>query len=243
MSASTLEIKGLSKNYGGVTALRSVDVSVQAGEVHGIIGPNGAGKSTLVDIVSGFTPRSEGTIEVDGRAIGSRPHRLARAGIVRTFQHTSVFQGETVRSNLEIAVSCLTRRFGGRHRGVDRGGIDTVLETLRLADHGSNVAESLSYGAQRRLAIAIALVSDPTVLLLDEPAAGMNPVESEEFVELVRQIRRDRTVVLIEHDMSVIRALCDRSTVLVDGQVLTSGSTAEVLDDERVIDVYLGVSA
>jgi ABC-type branched-subunit amino acid transport system ATPase component len=243
MSASTLEIKGLSKNYGGVTALRSVDVSVRAGEVHGIIGPNGAGKSTLVDIVSGFTARSEGTIEVGGRAIGGRPHRLARAGIVRTFQHTSVFQGETVMRNLEIAVSCLARRFGGRHRGVDRGGIDAVLETLRLADQRSNVAESLSYGAQRRLAIAIALVCDPTVLLLDEPAAGMNPVESEEFVELIREIRRDRTVVLIEHDMSVIRALCDRSTVLVDGQVLTSGPTSEVLDDERVIDVYLGVSA
>lgn len=243
MNASALNIRGLSKNYGGVAALRSVDVVVEAGEVHGIIGPNGAGKSTLVDIVSGFTPRSEGTIEVAGQPIGGRPHLLARAGIVRTFQHTSVFQGETVQSNLEIAVSCLARRFGGRHRGIHRAGIGAVLGSLGLADDRSKLAEALPYGAQRRLAIAVALVSDPDVLLLDEPAAGMNPVESEEFVELVRQIRRDRTIVLIEHDMSVIRALCDRSTVLVDGAALTSGPTADVLEDARVIDVYLGVSA
>jgi branched-chain amino acid transport system ATP-binding protein len=242
MSAKSLIVRDLSKNYGGVTALRDVNVTVQAGEVHGIIGPNGAGKSTLVDIISGFTPASSGTIALSGDQMARRPYELARAGVARTFQHTSLFQEETVGGNLEIAAACLQRPFGRRWRGAPSGEISEVLKIVNLGSQIDAPADSLSYGAQRRLAIAIALMSQPDVLLLDEPAAGMNPVESREFVELVRSIRADRTIVLIEHDMTVIRALCDRSTVLVDGNVLTAGPTSDVLEDEQVIDVYLGVA-
>jgi branched-chain amino acid transport system ATP-binding protein len=242
MSAKSLSITGISKNYGGVAALQSVDVEIAAGEVHGIIGPNGAGKSTLVDIISGFTERSAGQILLGNEPLDGKPYAISRTGVSRTFQHTSLFQGETVLANLRIAHSSMARWFGRKWRGVDTRELIALLQTVGL-DHLAEVpAESLPYGAQRRLAIAVALVSDPDVLLLDEPAAGMNPVESDEFVELVRLMCAHRTVVLIEHDMTVIRALCARTTVLVDGQVLISGPTEAVLADERVIDVYLGVS-
>ncbi len=239
MTAAELQVQGLSKNYGGVAALSGVDLTVRAGEIHGIIGPNGAGKSTLVDIISGFTSRSSGTIRMADDPITARAHELARRGIVRTFQHTSLFSGVSVASNLEIAAACSPSQ---RKRG-RAGALTEILEVMDLTDHADTDADALSYGAQRRLAVAVALVSDPSILLLDEPAAGMNPVESEEFVGLVRTIATDRTVVLIEHDMSVIRALCERSTVLVDGHVLTAGPTTDVLDDPRVVEVYLGVSA
>jgi branched-chain amino acid transport system ATP-binding protein len=235
MTTSALKVTDLSKRYGGVHALRGVNLEVDRGEIHGIIGPNGAGKSTFVDVISGFTPRSAGQVEVDGEPIMGRPHQLARAGIIRTFQHTSLFAEQTVSQNLSIAAACMP----AAHRSTE---VPELLELTGLRDVHDAPADSLSYGAQRRLAIAIALIGGPKILLLDEPAAGMNPVESAELVELVNLVARDRTVVLIEHDMSVIRALCERSTVLVDGQLLISGPTGEVLDDSRVIDVYLGVS-
>lgn len=240
MSTTTaLEVRGLTKRYGGVSALTDVDLDVAEGEIHGIIGPNGAGKSTLVDVVSGFTRATAGSVASHGRTMANRPHLVARSGVIRTFQHTSVFTGETVSSNLHIAAACAPRP----HRAAQRSDQSEILEATQLADVADQPADALSYGAQRRLAIAVALTARPRVLLLDEPAAGMNPVESGEFVTLVKTIARDCTVVLIEHDMEVIRALCDRSTVLVDGHVLTSGPTAEVLDDPRVIDVYLGAPA
>ena len=242
MTAQSLLVKDLCKNYGGVVALRDVNISVEPGEIHGIIGPNGAGKSTLVDIMSGFVPPSSGLVTLAGSRTASRPYELARQGVARTFQHTSLFQEESVGGNLEIAAACLSRSFGRRRRGAAPDQIRQVLETVSLENQVDAPAESLSYGAQRRLAIAIALMSEPDVLLLDEPAAGMNPVESQDLIDLIHAVRVDRTIVLIEHDMTVIRALCDRSTVLVDGHVLVAGDTTTVLEDERVVDVYLGVA-
>jgi ABC-type branched-subunit amino acid transport system ATPase component len=253
MSApAAVRVEGLTKHYGGVRALDGVDLQVEAGEVYGLIGPNGAGKSTLVDVASGFAPPTSGAVYVDDQVVtGRKPHELARRGITRTFQHTSVFEGATVRHNLEVAA--VASRTGSsrwsRSRGAERpdGSVSDrvrqVLEDVGLLEVADAQAESLPYGDQRRLEVAIALVVDPSVLILDEPAAGMNPVESADFVALVGRVRKGRTVLLIEHDMAVVRALCERTSVLVDGTVLISGRTDEVLSDERVIEVYLGVPA
>jgi branched-chain amino acid transport system ATP-binding protein len=246
---ASVQVQGLTKHYGGVKALDGVDFEVEPGEVYGLIGPNGAGKSTLVDVASGFTPPTSGTVSVDGVVVsGQAPHALARRGIARTFQHTSVFTGATVRENLKVAATASTpsplfaRRGGSGSRREALARIDDVLDEVGLGRQADSDAESLPYGDQRRLEVAIAMVVDPRVLVLDEPAAGMNPVESAEFVALVRRIREGRTVVLIEHDMTVVRALCERASVLVDGKVLTSGPTADVLADDRVVEVYLGAA-
>jgi branched-chain amino acid transport system ATP-binding protein len=245
---ASVQVQGLTKHYGGVRALDGVDFEISPGEVYGLIGPNGAGKSTLVDVASGFTAPTSGTVSVDGQVVsGQAPHALARRGIGRTFQHTSVFTGATVRENLRVAAIASTRSglFAGRGSGSRRealGRIDQVLDEVGLARLADSDAESLPYGDQRRLEVAIALMVGPRVLVLDEPAAGMNPVESADFVGLVRRVREGRTVVLIEHDMAVVRALCERTSVLVDGQVLMSGPTADVLANDRVVEVYLGAT-
>lgn len=234
--SDALHIRSVMKRYGGVTAVDDVTFDVEPGDVMGVVGPNGAGKSTLVDIISGFALATSGTVSLGAvQLTGRPPHSIARLGVARTFQHTSLFLENTVRTNLHIASIAANTTDASPARE-----IDAVLEISDLRDVADVLAASLPYGAQRRLAVAIALMSNPRVLLLDEPAAGMNPVESAEFVSFVREIHESRTIVLIEHDMSVVRALCERTAVLVDGTLLATGATDEVLADPQVVEVYLG---
>lgn len=240
MTAPAMAIHNLTKRYGGLTAVEDVSMQVAAGEVHGVVGPNGAGKSTTLDMATGFVRPTTGHVEIDGvRISGLSPHAVARAGVGRTFQHTSVFGELSVRENL-LVVTAAGPRAGRSGRQAVAERLDRVLSETALLGSADDRADSLPYGAQRRLEVAIALMHQPRVLLLDEPAAGMNSVESADFVTLLSNMHENRTIVIVEHDMSVIRAICDRTTVLMDGRVLVSGPTAEVLADPQVVEGYLG---
>lgn len=233
-----LSIENVAKAYGGVAAIQRVDLEIEEGSIYGIVGPNGAGKSTLIDLITGFVSPDDGSIRAFSKQVsGLPPHRIAGEGVVRTFQHTSLFMEATVRENLEIAATRLGRAYRGKER---EERIAELLEDTMLSERADWEVAKLAYGQQRRLAIALALVIDPRILLLDEPAAGMNPVETTAFVDLVKHISSKRTVVLIEHDMTVIRALCAQTCVLADGVVLAVGPTEEVLSREDVIEIYLG---
>lgn len=243
--------RGVTKRYGGVVALNGVDLEITDGEVFGIIGPNGAGKSTLFDVLCGITPPTDGEVLLFGNPIsGLQPHQVARLGVARSFQRTAVFGEASVYENLLFARhamsrhSLLDRILFNRTWRADREAFEEaaskVLELTGLAEDRDRPASVLAYGVQRRLAVAIALMSDPRMLFLDEPAAGMNGRESSEFVDLVRAIAPGRTVVIVEHDMTVIKALCSRTLVMVDGRPVTTGAPGEVFRHPEVIEAYLG---
>lgn len=237
MTAAALTVENLSKAYGGVRALDCVSFSVGAGSIHGVIGPNGAGKSTLVDVMTGFAAPTAGSVTYAGKEIAGIPaHRVASYGVARTFQHTQVFDEISVEENLLTAGTSMRRRTNSSSADV----VHQVLKDTGIHHLRHIVAGELAYGERRRLQVATALVLQPSFLLLDEPAAGMNSSESRRFVEVVKTISRRRTILLIEHDMSVIRALCAQLTVLVDGKVVRGGATEPVLADPYVADVYLG---
>ncbi|RYZ13221.1 MAG: ABC transporter ATP-binding protein [Comamonadaceae bacterium] len=243
--------RGIQKRYGGVTALDGVDLTVEAGEVFGIIGPNGAGKSTLFDILCGITRPSAGEVELFGHSIAQvRPHEVARMGVARSFQRTAVFGDATVRQNLQFGRyglsthSVLGRIFHSKAWRKDRESFEIVaeevLERTGLAQDQDRPASVLAYGVQRRLAVAVALMAAPKLLFLDEPAAGMNGRESADFVALIRAIAPNRTIVIVEHDMQVIKALCGRALVMVNGRPVTSGAPDQVFRHPEVIEAYLG---
>ena len=239
------------KRYGGVRALDGVSLTVKPGEVFGIIGPNGAGKSTLFDILCGITKPTSGSIEVLGHDVGQMsPHLVARAGVGRTFQRTAVFGEATVYENLrfgrhmEFHHSVVGRMFASRTYRSERKAFedkaDYVLDLSGLQDDRDRMASVLAYGVQRRLAVAVALMSDPKILFLDEPAAGMNGRETADFIALIETIAPGRTVVIVEHDMTVIKALCSRVLVVVDGHPVTIDAPGEVFKHPEVISAYLG---
>ncbi|TCO32874.1 branched-chain amino acid transport system ATP-binding protein [Kribbella steppae] len=245
-SGAVIETTGLSKSFRGFTAVDGVDLTVSEGDVHALVGPNGAGKTTLFNLLTGFLKPSAGQIRLSGRDItGSSPERIARLGVARSFQITNLFEQLTLQQHVELALMGTTKlghRFWVSDRVLakfaDRAG--ELLDEVGLARQRDVPAGTLAYGQKRALELALALALDPAVLLLDEPTAGMGMEDVERTVELVKRIRANRTVVLVEHNMSVVAGLADRVTVLQFGRILTEGTYDEVRNDPRVIEAYLG---
>ncbi|GAA2370542.1 ABC transporter ATP-binding protein [Dactylosporangium salmoneum] len=246
MDGSALVARGLTRDFRGFRAVDGVDLDVAAGSVHALVGPNGAGKTTLFNLLSGFLPPSAGRIELGGRDItGLAPEKVARLGMARSFQIASLFPQQTVRTHVELALqggTSLGWAFWRSERPLRRfrARAGELLERVGLSAAAEEPAGSLAYGRKRALELAIALALDPKVLLLDEPTAGMGVEDVERTVELIGAVRDGRTVVLVEHNMSVVGRLADRVTVLQAGRVLAEGPYDEVRADERVVEAYLG---
>jgi branched-chain amino acid transport system ATP-binding protein len=246
MDGSALAARGLTRDFRGFRAVDGVDLDIAAGSVHALVGPNGAGKTTLFNLLTGFLAPTAGRIELEGRDItGLAPERVARLGMARSFQIASLFPQQSVRAHVELALQGATslgwsfwRSDRLLHRFRDRA--DELLARVGLGAAADQAAGSLAYGRKRALELAIALALDPRVLLLDEPTAGMGVEDVERTVELIASVRDGRTVVLVEHNMSVVGRLADRVTVLQAGRVLAEGSYDQVRADARVVEAYLG---
>ena len=248
-----LEVKNLTKNFGGLTAVGDVSLELNKGELVGLIGPNGAGKTTLFNLLTGVYVPSEGTVTLDGTLLnGKAPHKIASLGLSRTFQNIRLFKEMTVLDNVLIG-------FANRHSAhllasflrlpkyyqSEKELKAKALELLKIFDLGQDadtLAKNLPYGQQRRLEIVRALATEPKILFLDEPAAGMNPQETAELTALIRKIKEEFaiTVILIEHDMKLVSGICERLTVLNFGHMLAEGPAGEVLNNPQVIAAYLG---
>lgn len=230
-----LELRDVSFAYGAVRAMRNVDLVVERASIHGLIGPNGAGKSTCIDVVSGRKSASSGSIiyegaEIGGRSIGWRRH----SGISRSFQRISVFSDLTVADQLDLTA-----------RAVGESEIDRIVDELSLGETLELRCNAISYGQQRRVDIAMALMGKPELILLDEPAAGLSSEESIKLADHLAMLVRERgaTVLLVEHDLEVVFRICDRLTVMEQGQVIADGPPAEIRRDERVVEAYFGSAA
>jgi branched-chain amino acid transport system ATP-binding protein len=252
-----LEIKGLSRSFGGVKAIDELDMQVESGEIVSVIGPNGAGKTTLFNLITGLLPTDGGEIVLDERNIvGLRPSQILALGIARTFQNVRLFPDMTVRENVMVAQHCRTKagvipailRLNRREEEAIREKAEETLSFFgsRLVGYRfDQTATSLSYANRRRLEIARAMASDPRIVLLDEPTAGMNPRETQEMTELIGRLREDRkyTIIVIEHDMRVVKGVSDRVVALDYGKKIADGTYEEVAHNERVIEAYLGRKA
>jgi len=239
-----LEIRGLEVVFDGFRAIDGLDLDVVEGEVRFLIGPNGAGKTTLIDVVTGLTSPMAGSVTFDGQSLLGRPeHKIVRMGVGRTFQTASVFEQLSVVENLDLAASFRQplRKLLRRRKGVDDA-VAVALATVGLTDRADALAEVLSHGQKQWLEIGMLLVQDPRLLLLDEPVAGMTKEERTRTGELLHEIARTRTVVVVEHDMEFLRRFANCVTVMHEGQILCEGSVAEVQADGRVQEVYLGRS-
>ncbi len=247
--ATILETRDLCKSFAGYRAIDSVSLAIEGGTVHAIIGPNGAGKTTFFNLLSGFVSPTSGSVAFDGTPItGLAAHVVARRGIVRSFQINSIFAHLTVLDNVKVSLearTALPSRFwlSGRSTRVLDARARELLCDVGLDRERDLLAAQLSYGRKRALELAISLAQDPRVLLLDEPTAGMGTEDVGRISALIGRVRAGRTIVLVEHNLSVVADLSDRITVLQRGKVLVEGTYAEVRADQRVIDAYLGGGA
>jgi len=239
-------LRDLRKAFGGASIIRGVNLEVNRGQRHALIGPNGAGKSTLFNLISGHYVPSSGQILLNGQSIvGLTPHVINRHGLSRSFQITNLFPRMSVADNLRISVMgkhgyrlTLFRNVGGLDPVAAE--VDEYLEKLRLTDRRNDPAGDLAYSEQRTLEIGMALATDPEILLLDEPTAGMSREESAYTVDLIRSVTEGKTLLVVEHDMSVVFTLCDQISVLVYGEIIASGEPEAVRADPKVQEAYLG---
>jgi branched-chain amino acid transport system ATP-binding protein len=250
-AGGVLEARGVTMRFGGLTAVDGVDLGVGDREIVGLIGPNGAGKTTFFNCLTGLYVPTSGEVRYKGTVLPSKPYKVTQAGIARTFQNIRLFANMTVLENVMVGRHSRTKEGlfsaigrGPRYRAAERDARDKareLLDFLGIGRHSGSLARNLPYGDQRKLEIARAMASDPGLILLDEPTAGMNPQETRATQEVVFKIReRGLAVVVIEHDMRFIFGLCDRVAVLVQGRKLVEGTPEVVRADERVIAAYLG---
>ena len=248
-----LEVKNLGISFGGLRAVDGFEVEIKKGQLYGLIGPNGAGKTTVFNMLTGVYKPDDGLIKLDGQDIvGKNTVEINKEGIARTFQNIRLFKDQSVLDNVKIGLhnqykySTLTGILRlPKYKKIENEMNEKARELLKvfeLDDKEEYLASNLPYGAQRKLEIAIALATNPKLLLLDEPAAGMNPNETEELMDTIRFVRDefDMTILLIEHDMRLVSGICEELTVLNFGQVLAQGKTSDVLNNPEVIKAYLG---
>ncbi len=245
MSNAILETRSLSKTFGGFTALKDVSVSFPRGQLTAVIGPNGAGKSTFFNVISGALFPTAGSVHFEGRDLtGAAPHQYAHMGIAKSFQITSVFPELTTEENVRIAVQARTIPFQlFKSREAYPETYDTANALLKLVGLGHrrlNRARELAHGEQRSLEVAMALASDPKLLLLDEPTAGMSPEETKDMMTLIARLAAERTVILVEHKMKLVMGLAQRVIVLHHGELLAEGNPEEIKSNDQVKRVYLG---
>ncbi len=251
--AELLKTDNVSEVFGGLKAVADFNVHINQGELVGLIGPNGAGKTTAFNLITGVYQPTTGTIDFDGKSIvGLKPYQITQRGIARTFQNIRLFSELSVLDNVKIAYHCHVKygllesvlrmgRYMKEEEKIEEESLK-LLKIFKLEDKAMEQAKNLPYGAQRRLEIARALAAKPKLLLLDEPAAGMNPQETNELMEMIRWIRKKfgLTVLLIEHDMSLVMGICERIYVLEYGMIIASGTPDEIKNDPEVIRAYLG---
>ena len=251
-----LEVKNLTKHFGGLTAVGDVTLELNEGELVGLIGPNGAGKTTLFNLLTGVYEPSEGTVTLDGHLLnGKQPYKIAALGLGRTFQNIRLFKDLTVLDNVLIAFSNHHKQhvfasflrlpaFYKNEKELKAKALE-LLKIFDLDDEAETLAKNLAYGQQRRLEIVRALATEPKILFLDEPAAGMNPQETAELTELIRRIKDEFkiTIMLIEHDMSLVMEVTERIYVLEYGRLIAHGTPDEIKNNKRVIEAYLGGEA
>lgn len=250
--SGSMVVENLTQKFGGLTALNHVNMEVNLGEIVGVIGPNGAGKTTLFNVITGVYKATEGSVYLNGKKInGLKPHQITRLGFARTFQNIRLFGKMTVLENVQMGMCCrakaslfddiLNTKKKTAERKAQEARAEELLEIMALADKKYEAPKSLPYGEQRRLEIARAMATEPNILLLDEPAAGMNEQETSELLTTVQRLRKmGYTIILIEHDMKFVMNVCDRIYVLNHGELIATGTPEEIQKNEAVIEAYLG---
>ena len=246
MSDSThpLITEKLTMRFGGLAALEDIDLAVERGTIHAIIGPNGAGKSTFFNCLTGLLRPTSGRVLLEGKDVtGLPPERISQLGVARSYQITNIFPGSTCLENIRVAVQSRRPKSSFlRHHRADAAALDHaagIIDTIGLGGKEDVVASNLSHGEQRNLEIGIALATEPTLLCLDEPTAGMSASETRDIVELIRRVGASLTILIVEHDMQVVMSLAQRITVLDYGQVLAEGTPEEIQANPQVQEAYL----